>query len=69
MPSSKRSPQHCDNEVARIETLCEPLGRSVLISAELAASVGGSRRLDDLGCHALRGVREPRQIYALALEP
>ena len=24
------------NEVARIETLCEPLGRNVLVSAELA---------------------------------
>jgi adenylate cyclase len=42
------------NEVARIETLCEPLGRNVLISAELAASVLGSRRLDDLGYHTLR---------------
>jgi hypothetical protein len=31
------------NEVARIETLCEPLGRKVLISAELAAAVGASR--------------------------
>ena len=26
------------NEVARIETLCEPLGRKVLVSAELAAA-------------------------------
>ena len=55
------------NEVARIETLCEPLGRKVLISAELAAVVGDSRRLEPLGYHTLRGVREPREIYGLAL--
>jgi adenylate cyclase len=55
------------NEVARIETLCEPLGRKVLISAELAAVVGDRRRLEPLGYHALRGVREPREIYGLDL--
>ena len=55
------------NEVARIETLCEPLGRKVLISAELAAVVGDSRRLEPLGYHTLRGVREPREIYGLVL--
>jgi adenylate cyclase len=55
------------NEVARIETLCEPLGRRVLVSAELAAVVGDRRRLDPLGYHTLRGVREPREIYALDL--
>ena len=53
------------NEVARIEALCEPLGRRVLVSAELAAAVGDSHRLEPLGCHALRGVREPRAIYGL----
>ena len=55
------------NEVARIETLCEPLGRNVLISAELASVVGASRPLEPLGEHTLRGVREPRKIYALDL--
>lgn len=55
------------NEAARIETLCEPLGRKVLVSAELAAAVGDSRRLEPLGEHPLRGVREPRAIYALML--
>ena len=55
------------NEVARIETLCEPLGREVLISAELAAVVGNHRRLEPLGYHTLRGVREPREIYGLEL--
>ena len=55
------------NEAARIETLCEPLGRKVLISAELAAVVGDRRRLEPLGYHTLRGVREPREIYGLVL--
>jgi adenylate cyclase len=47
--------------------LCEPLGRNVLISAELASVVGDSRRLEPLGYHTLRGVRDPRKIYALDL--
>jgi class 3 adenylate cyclase len=37
----------------------------VLVSAELAAVVGNGRRFEPLGSHTLRGVREPRQIYAL----
>jgi adenylate cyclase len=56
------------NEVARIETLCEPLGRKVLVSAELASLVGSRRPLEPLGRHTLRGVREPRQVYALDLD-
>jgi adenylate cyclase len=53
------------NEAARIEALCEPLGRRVLVSAELAAAVGNGCRLEPLGRHTLRGVREPREIYGL----
>ena len=53
------------NEVSRIELLCEPLGRRALVSAALAAASGDSLRLEPLGRHALRGVREPREIYAL----
>lgn len=55
------------NEVARIETLCEPLGRTVLVSAELAAALGDGHRLEPLGCHSLRGVREARAIFGLNL--
>ena len=53
------------NEAARIEALCEPLGRKVLVSADLAAAVGDSRRLEPLGRHTLRGVRDAREIYGL----
>jgi adenylate cyclase len=56
------------NEVARIETLCEPLGRRVLVSAEFAVAAGSGNRLEPLGCHQLRGVREPVAVYALCLK-
>jgi adenylate cyclase len=55
------------NEVARIEKLCEPLGRRVLVSAELAAATRDRARLEPLGAHLLRGVREPKEIFALRL--
>jgi adenylate cyclase len=55
------------NEAARIEALCEPLGARVLVSAELAAAVRDPGRLRPLGRHRLRGVREEREIFALAL--
>jgi adenylate cyclase len=56
------------NEVARIEALCEPLGRPVLVSAEfVAAATERSKRLESLGRHALRGVRQQKEIFALDL--
>ena len=55
------------NEVARIETLCEPLGRRVLVSAELASAAGTEIQLEPLGAYLLRGVREPKEIFALRL--
>ncbi|TMJ42309.1 MAG: adenylate/guanylate cyclase domain-containing protein, partial [Alphaproteobacteria bacterium] len=55
------------NEAARIEALCEPLGRKVLVSAELAAVVGNGCRLEPLGRHTLRGLRDQREIFALDL--
>jgi adenylate cyclase len=56
------------NEAARIEALCEPLGRAVLASAEFVAGTGApDARLKSLGLHTLRGVREPKQIFALEL--
>jgi adenylate cyclase len=56
------------NEAARIEALCEPLDRPLLISPEFAAAAtGGDSRLESLGRHALRGVREPKEIFALDL--
>ncbi len=56
------------NEAARIETLCEPLGAKVLVSAEFAGATTGGGRLRPLGRHQLRGVREAREVYALDLD-
>jgi len=54
------------NEVARIEALCEPLNRPVLVSAEFAASLGDAgSRLVSLGLYRLRGVRDAKEIFAL----
>jgi adenylate cyclase len=54
------------NEVARIEALCGPLGHPILVSAEFAAAARDCRgRLESLGRHGLRGVREPKEIFAL----
>ena len=54
------------NEVARIEALCEPLGRSTLVSAAFAQALADPAQLTSLGHHELRGVREPREIYGVA---
>jgi adenylate cyclase len=54
------------NEVARIEALCQPLGRAVLVSAEFVAGMMAPHsRLESLGRHALRGVKDPKEIFAL----
>ncbi len=56
------------NEVARIEALCQPLGRAVLVSAEFVAGMkDADRRLQSLGHHELRGVKERKEIFALEL--
>ncbi len=56
------------NEVARIEALCQPLERSILVSPEFAAAAAESGfRFEPLGRHALRGVREPKEIFAVDL--
>ena len=51
------------NEASRIQALCRPLERNVLVSSTFreAASSG----LESLGFHALRGVREPQELFTL----
>src|SRR4029077_16323864 len=53
------------NEVARIEALCQPLGRNILVPAAFARALAAPARLTSLGHHDLRGVREPREIFAV----
>ena len=55
------------NEASRIEGMCRPLQRRVLVSQtfhEAAVSCGG--RLTSLGVHALRGIREPQELFTIA---
>ena len=54
------------NEASRIEDMSKALGRPVLVSAAFAASVPDA--CHSLGHHALAGVREPQEIFALAEE-
>jgi adenylate cyclase len=51
------------NLVSRLEGLCKPLGRSVLMSGAVAAQV--TTALIPLGEHVLRGIAEPCAVFTL----
>jgi class 3 adenylate cyclase len=51
------------NLVSRLEGLCRPLGRSVLISGAVAAET--TTPLVPLGEHVLRGIRAPCAVFTL----
>jgi class 3 adenylate cyclase len=51
------------NLVSRLEGLCKPLGRSVLVSGALAAETESP--LIPLGEHPLRGIASPCAVFAL----
>jgi adenylate cyclase len=51
------------NLVSRLEGLCRPLGRSVLISGALAAEI--NTPLAALGEHMLRGIAAPCTVFTL----
>jgi len=56
------------NEAHRIENLCRPLGRDLLISETFSrAATACSDRLVSLGFHPLRGVREPQELFTVDL--
>ena len=52
------------NEAARLQSLCKELQRPVLASREFARVMPGA--WISLGRHALRGLGDPREIFALA---
>ena len=52
------------NLVSRLEGLCRPLGRTVLISGAVAAET--SVTLVPLGTHALRGIASPCAVYTVS---
>ena len=49
------------NAASRIEALCKPLGRTILMTAEIAAQV--AEPMQSLGRHELRGFSEPVEIF------
>jgi len=51
------------NLVSRLEGLCRPLGKAVLVSGALAAETGVS--LTPLGTHALRGIASPCAVFTV----
>jgi class 3 adenylate cyclase len=51
------------NLVCRLEGLCRPLGRSVLISGAVAAET--TMALIPLGEHVLRGIATPCAVFTL----
>ena len=55
------------NEASRIEGLCRQLKRKVLVSKAFhEAAVACSGRIVSVGVHALRGIREPQELFTIA---
>jgi class 3 adenylate cyclase len=51
------------NLVSRLEGLCRPLGKAVLVSGAFAAEIGTP--LVPLGTHALRGIASPCAVFTV----
>jgi class 3 adenylate cyclase len=51
------------NLVSRLEGLCKPLGRTILISGTVAAET--TAKLIPLGTHPLRGIAVPCDVYTV----
>jgi adenylate cyclase len=54
------------NEASRIQALCRTLDRNILLSSTFRETAGSTHGLESLGFHALRGVREPQELFGLA---
>ena len=52
------------NIASRVEGLCKPLGRDVLMSAPVAALLGEGT--ESLGAQTLKGIKNEEQIFALS---
>ena len=51
------------NLVSRLEGLCRPLGKTILVSGALAAAT--ETPLVALGMHAMRGIASPCAVFTL----
>ena len=55
------------NEASRIEGLCRPLQRKVLVSRTFfEAAVASAGRMISVGVHPLRGIRDPQELFTIA---
>lgn len=55
------------NEASRIEGMCKPLGRKVLVSSRFhAAAVACNSRMVSVGVHALRGIGGPQELFTIS---
>ena len=54
------------NETSRVESLCKPLGRELLLTEPVRNALAGDLKtsLNEMGEHALRGVGKPVAIYS-----
>ena len=53
------------NEASRIQALCRPLHRNVLISKTFKSFASSEHNLESLGFHTLRGVQKPQELFGL----
>jgi adenylate cyclase len=54
------------NEASRIEGMCRPLQRKVLMSNTFhEAATGCSDKMVSVGFHALRGIAEPQELFTI----
>ncbi len=50
------------NEASRIEALCKPLGRRLLLSGQMQKAL--ETPLPSVGVHRLKGVGEPVEVFS-----
>jgi adenylate cyclase len=53
------------NEASRIEGLCGALRRKVLASSTFFEAAASADRMFSVGIHALRGIREPQELFTI----
>ena len=53
------------NETSRIAAMCRSVDQKMLVSAAFATALGTGARLVSVGRYALRGVKQPQELFTL----
>ena len=53
------------NEASRIQALCRPLDRNILVSSTFKEAANTDHGLESLGFHTFRGVQKPQELFGL----